>query len=82
METDRKEKEVFAKADKGVFLKDDSLYCTNKRNSLFSQLFSPLRDADTSFPGSQAGYSGNKEPRRVSEVGLSSDGLFSPLLGG
>ena len=66
------EKEVFAKAD-------DSLFRTNRRDSLSSQLFSPLWDADTSFPGSEAGYSINKEPRRMSEVRLSSDGLFSPL---
>jgi len=79
VETDGMEKEVFAKADESVFLKDDSLFCSNRRDSLSSQLFSPLRDADTSFPGSQAGYSVNKEPRRVSEVRLSSDGLFSPL---
>merc|ERR1719341_611924 len=79
VETDGMEKEVFAKADESVFLKDDSLFCSNRRESLSSQLFSPLRDADTSFPGSQAGYSVCKEPRRVSEVRLSSDGLFSPL---
>ena len=72
VETDGKEKEVFAKAD-------DSLFRTNRRDSLSSQLFSPLWDADTSFPGSEAGYSINKEPRRMSEVRLSSDGLFSPL---
>jgi hypothetical protein len=35
---------------------------------LSTQLFSPLREADTSFPSSQAGYSITKEVRRVSEV--------------
>jgi len=79
VETDGMEKEIFGKPDDSVFMKDDSLFCTNRRDSLSSQLFSPLRDADTSFPGSQVGYSLNKESRRVSEVRLSSDGLFSPL---
>ena len=78
IETDGLEGEIFEKADESVFMKDDSLFSTNKRESLSSQLFSPLRDADTSFTGSQV-YSINKEPRRVSEVRLSSDGLFSPL---
>ena len=55
------------------------MFSTNRRESLSLQLFSPLRDADTSFPGSKVGYSVNKEPRRVSEVRLSSDGLFSPI---
>merc|ERR1719309_913361 len=78
IETDGLEGEIFEKADESVFMKDDSLFSTNKRESLSSQLFSPLRDGDTSFTGSQV-YSINKEPRRVSEVRLSSDGLFSPL---
>ena len=79
VETDGMEKEVFAKADESFFLKDDSPFSTNRRDSLSSQLFSPLWDADTSYPGSEAGYSVNKEPRRTSEVRLSSDGVFSPL---
>ena len=49
VEIDGMEKEVFAKADESVFLKDGSLFSTNRRNTLFSQLFSPLLDADTSF---------------------------------
>ena len=73
VETDGMEKEVFAKTDESDFLKDDSLFCTNRRDSLSSQLFSPLTP-DTSFPGSQAGYSVNKDPIRVR-----SGGLFSPL---
>jgi len=74
------EKEQFVKADDSVFMKDDSLFSTNnRRESLSSQLFSPLRESDTSFPGSQVGFSISKEDRRVSEVRLSSDGLFSPL---
>jgi len=80
VETDGTDGEVFEKADENMFTKEDSMFLsTNKRESLSSQLFSPLRDADTSFPGSQVGFSNNKEPRRVSEVRLSSDGLFSPL---
>ena len=63
VETDGMEKEVFAKTDESDFLKDDSLFCTNRRDSLSSQLFSPLTP-DTSFPGSQAGYSVNKDPTR------------------
>ena len=55
VEKDGMEKEVFSKADESVFLKDDCLFCTNRRDSLSSQPFSPLRDANTSFPGSQAG---------------------------
>ena len=34
VETDGMEKEVFAKADESVFLKDDSLFCSNQRDSL------------------------------------------------
>ena len=79
VETDGMEKEIFGKPEDSFFTKDDSMFSTNRRESLSSQLFSPLRDADTSFPGSKVGYSVNKEPRRVSEVRLSSDGLFSPL---
>merc|ERR1719427_1360379 len=73
-------KEVFGKPDDSVFMKDDSLISSNRRDSLSSQLFSPLREADTSLTSisSQVGFSVTKD-RRVSEVRLSSDGLFSPL---
>ena len=36
-------KEVFGKPDDSVFMKDDSLISSNRRDSLSSQLFSPLR---------------------------------------
>eukprot|EP00092_Neocalanus_flemingeri_P037039 GFUD01040322.1.p1 GENE.GFUD01040322.1~~GFUD01040322.1.p1 ORF type:complete len:733 (-),score=287.32 GFUD01040322.1:364-2508(-) len=77
--TEELEQDWIGQPDDIVFMRDDSLVSTNRRDSLSSQLFSPLREADISFPSSQAGYSITKEGRRVSEVRLSSDGLFSPL---
>merc|ERR1719290_814227 len=41
-----------------------------------SQLFSPLRETDISFPNNSASQPNS---RRTSEVILSTDGLFSPL---
>jgi hypothetical protein len=38
VETDGMEKEVFATTEESDFLKDDSLFCTNRRDSLSSQL--------------------------------------------
>ena len=89
IETDGLKKEDFGNiGDDSVFSKEDSLFGSNNiRESLSSQLFSPLREDDASFTDSNGGSlmkvprrgSQCKESRRKSEVRLSSDGLFSPL---
>jgi len=84
--------EVFVAADEKMFnqdKKDESLLQfpsgNNKRESLSSMLFSPLRDSDTSFNShvsqlasvTRDPYPGDK---RLSEARrLSSDSVFSPL---
>jgi len=81
VETDGVHQEEFNKTGESVFSKEDSLFVTNnRRDSLSSQLFSPLRDADTSFPGNQShSTSSLSKLRSVSEVRLSTEGIFSPL---
>ena len=41
VEKDGMEKKVFSKADESVFLKDDCLFCTNRRDSLSSSQLYP-----------------------------------------
>lgn len=51
----------------------------SKRDSLSSQLFSPLKDTEFSFTGHTPNPSSKNSSRRGSEVRLSTEGLFSPV---
>lgn len=61
-------------------ISDCSVFST-RRDSMSSQLFSPLRETDISFPGSGNFNASTSHPnsRRTSEARLSTDGIFSPL---
>lgn len=51
----------------------------SKRDSISSQLFSPLKEADISILNFTPNPSSKNSSRRGSEVRLSTEGLFSPL---
>jgi hypothetical protein len=57
---------------------DNNIY--NRRDSISSQLFSPLREADISF--NTPNLSSRGSSRRTSDTRLSTEGLFSPVLDG
>jgi len=66
--------------NKGSFDKDEGASDTSvfsKRDSLSSQLFSPLKETEFSF--TQANPPSGSSSRRTSEVRLSTEGLFSPV---
>ena len=82
--------ETFTKADEKMFssVKDESMFpaSSNRRESLSSMLFSPLRDSDSSFSSNIGGGSASRDLESRTETGrhsalrrISSDSVFSPL---
>ena len=83
--TEEKEEETFTKADEKMFssVRDESIFpSSNRRESLSSMLFSPLRDSDSSFSSNIGGgsVSRDQDTGRLSQLRrVSSDSVFSPL---
>ena len=82
--------ETFTNADEKMFssVKDESMFpaSSNRRESLSSMLFSPLRDSDSSFSSNIGGGSASRDLESRTETGrhsalrrFSSDSVFSPL---
>ena len=63
--TEEKEEESFTKADEKMFssVRDESIFpsSSNRRESLSSMLFSPLRDSDSSFSSNIGGGSVSRD---------------------